>query len=86
MQGSTINFIIGHEIGHLIAESVRTNEIGSFEKANSDEFYGKLSHHLLVDAVGMYLANLRMKETVKILKSFPNEGDFSNRVYCLEHL
>ena len=86
MQGSAINFIIGHEIGHLIVESVRTNEIGSFEKANTEEFYGKVKHHQLVDAVGMNLANLSWEETLKILKYFPNEGDFSDRIYCLEHL
>lgn len=87
MQGSAINFIIGHEIGHLIVESVRTLEIGSFEKANTDEFYGKLKHHLLVDIVGMHLANSSWEETLKILKYFPNEGgDFSNRIYCLERL
>lgn len=86
MQGSAINFIVAHEVGHLIVESVRTNEMGSFEKANTEEFYGKPKHHLLVDAVGMYLASSNWEETLKILKYFPNEGDFSDRIYCLEHL
>jgi len=86
LKETAISFILSHELGHLIVESVRTEEIGSFDKANSDEFYGKLKHHLLIDAVGMYLIGIDSEQVVNILRSFPNDGDFSKRVYCWERL
>lgn len=81
-----IKFILAHELGHLIVESVRSEELGSFEKANSDEFYGKLKHHLLVDAVASQLTNMEIYQIKDIMKYFPNEGDFSKRIFCMDKL
>ena len=83
---SSIDFIIAHELGHMVVEFVRSSEIGSFEKANDEEFFGQLKHHLLVDVVGMHLAQINIATAVEILNGFPKEGDFSKRVACFTQL
>lgn len=85
-KSSYIKFILGHEIGHLIVESIRTHEKGSFSTINEREFNGKLRHHLLVDATGILITEVSLSNALNALKSLSSLGDISKRIACWKKL
>lgn len=78
---TTLAAIVGHEVGHYVAEIIfflnnDSSEVKAY-RANP------LKYHLLVDGIGMKLMNYSVKDFVGALSIYRGLGDISARFNCL---
>ena len=81
------SFVIGHEIAHSIAWKVWLDQYKSIDKIKEAGIFNKpLATHLLVDAIGLKIADVSSDELFGLLQDIflvlGKGGDLSKRYGC----